>query len=278
MREICESLCLALGGGALGILLAWWGMRWIVSMAQQLPRTAQIGFDWPVLAFAALATLATALLVGLIPAAQTARKSHRGLLSLNPSRSSGGWGARWMTIVGIAENVRSTSLTSGDSVTVYTSYPQRTDTWQRFGTLVQGDQGGHGGKQPKQEGKEAFPHHCPFDQLVHSNYLGDRQGRVHFPNRLADRLSQCFQVALGPRFSTSRKMWARRAPSAMRMPISRRLWAKAEESTPSIPWPTRLIFVKSWPSSILTLCLCKAVNSLSLDVRPVRWFVVRVCA
>ncbi len=47
---------------------------------------------------------------------------------------------RWMTIVGVAGDVRAGSLREGDEVAVYTPYPQREPDWERFGTLmVRGD-------------------------------------------------------------------------------------------------------------------------------------------
>ena len=44
--------------------------------------------------------------------------------------------AFWMTIVGVAGNVKSTTLTRGDRPAVYVPYLQRSESWQRFGTLV----------------------------------------------------------------------------------------------------------------------------------------------
>jgi putative ABC transport system permease protein len=42
----------------------------------------------------------------------------------------------WMTIVGVAADVKSTSLRDEDAPAVYTPYVQRTQSWLRFGTLV----------------------------------------------------------------------------------------------------------------------------------------------
>jgi putative ABC transport system permease protein len=44
--------------------------------------------------------------------------------------------ASWMTIVGVAGDVKSTALTRGDRPAVYVPYLQRSESWQRFGTLV----------------------------------------------------------------------------------------------------------------------------------------------
>jgi putative ABC transport system permease protein len=45
-------------------------------------------------------------------------------------------GPQWMTIVGVAEDVKSRSLDESDVLAVYTPYVQRQAAWQRFGTLV----------------------------------------------------------------------------------------------------------------------------------------------
>ncbi|MFI5328362.1 MAG: ADOP family duplicated permease, partial [Candidatus Rokuibacteriota bacterium] len=45
-------------------------------------------------------------------------------------------GPRWMTIVGVALDVKSRDLVADDTRAVYTPYVQRRVDWQRFGTLV----------------------------------------------------------------------------------------------------------------------------------------------
>jgi len=45
-------------------------------------------------------------------------------------------GPVWMTIVGIAQDVRSLTLADGDVLAVYMPYVQRQVSWQRFGNLV----------------------------------------------------------------------------------------------------------------------------------------------
>jgi predicted permease len=47
---------------------------------------------------------------------------------------------RWITVVGVAGDVRAGSLRDGDEPAVYTPYPQREPGWERFGVLmVRGD-------------------------------------------------------------------------------------------------------------------------------------------
>ena len=69
---LVESLVLAGAGAALGLLLAWGGVRGIVALAaNRLPRAAEVGLDLRAVAFLGLVTLATGVLFGLAPALQS---------------------------------------------------------------------------------------------------------------------------------------------------------------------------------------------------------------
>jgi putative ABC transport system permease protein len=71
---LTESIVLALIGGALGLLLAVWGVPALLALAGGgLPSTAQIGLDGRVLGFALLVSLATGFLFGFAPAVHMAR-------------------------------------------------------------------------------------------------------------------------------------------------------------------------------------------------------------
>jgi len=70
---LVESLLLAVIGGSLGCLIAFWGIDLLVALKpDDLPRLDQIGIDWPVLLFTAGISLTTGLLFGLAPALQSA--------------------------------------------------------------------------------------------------------------------------------------------------------------------------------------------------------------
>ncbi len=71
---LIESVMLAIGGGVIGLLLAFWGVRWIVSLsADTIPRVNEISVDPGVAAFTLLISVATGVLFGLAPALQVSR-------------------------------------------------------------------------------------------------------------------------------------------------------------------------------------------------------------
>src|SRR5688572_14356820 len=71
---LSESLVLALGGAALGIALAWAGIRVLVALAPaNLPRLGDVSIDLTVLGFTTLAALLAAALFGMAPAFRASR-------------------------------------------------------------------------------------------------------------------------------------------------------------------------------------------------------------
>ncbi len=66
---LTESLLLALMGGGLGVLIAFWGAASLAKAAASLlPRVEEVSLDWRVLAFTSLVSLLCGLLSGLTPA------------------------------------------------------------------------------------------------------------------------------------------------------------------------------------------------------------------
>jgi len=72
-QSLTESAMLSAIGCAGGILLAYWGMRWLVAAAPiDLPRLADVRLDSRVLLFALVISLATGLIFGILPALRSA--------------------------------------------------------------------------------------------------------------------------------------------------------------------------------------------------------------
>jgi predicted permease len=90
---LTESLVLANTGGALGILVAVWGVHALtrlISSSLDHPFPFVIAPDWRVLAFTGGVTLATGILCGLAPSLRSARADLTPSLRENASSISGG--------------------------------------------------------------------------------------------------------------------------------------------------------------------------------------------
>jgi putative ABC transport system permease protein len=79
---LAESALLSLGGGALGLVAAFAGLRALASLPDaRLPRIDQLQLDPGVLAFTALVSVAVALAFGIVPALHASRGDLRSHLS-----------------------------------------------------------------------------------------------------------------------------------------------------------------------------------------------------
>jgi len=71
---LTEALLLSIGGGALGLLFAYWTMRGVIRLLPpDVGFSSRIAIDWRVLLFSFVASLLTALIFGLLPALNTFR-------------------------------------------------------------------------------------------------------------------------------------------------------------------------------------------------------------
>ncbi|HEY0512815.1 MAG TPA: ABC transporter permease [Thermoanaerobaculia bacterium] len=110
LREIArqmltEALALAVLGGALGILLAYWGIRLLVALKPaNFPRIEGIGINGPVLAFALGVTLLAALLAGLLPVLRIRRWNLNDILKEQSSQARGrdSWLSKALVVVEVA--------------------------------------------------------------------------------------------------------------------------------------------------------------------------------
>jgi predicted permease len=97
-QMLVESFVLAGSGAVVGIALAWSGIRLLAVIGPEtLPRLDQVSLDPVVLAFTAAATIASALLFGVVPALRASRVDVAELLRSTGGRSPSLSGAgRWL--------------------------------------------------------------------------------------------------------------------------------------------------------------------------------------
>jgi putative ABC transport system permease protein len=117
---LVESLILASLGGALGLLLAIWGVDSLTALqATNLPRVTEISVDWRVLVFTVLLTIFTALLFGLAPAWQASKFDLQRTLRENHSAAIGRWRNHyWRNVLLISEVALSLVLLIGAGLLV----------------------------------------------------------------------------------------------------------------------------------------------------------------
>jgi putative ABC transport system permease protein len=77
---LSESVLLSLVGGALGFLLALWGMDVLLKLTPNIPRIGQVKLDGTVLIFTMLVSLLTGVIFGLAPAWQISKTDLSGTL------------------------------------------------------------------------------------------------------------------------------------------------------------------------------------------------------
>ena len=90
-QTLTESLLLSISGGALGLLLAFWGLRLLIGIAPGvIPRAESIALDGRVLAFTLLVSAVTGVLFGVAPALLMARTNPNESLKEGGRGGSGG--------------------------------------------------------------------------------------------------------------------------------------------------------------------------------------------
>ncbi|MFY9611319.1 MAG: ABC transporter permease [Blastocatellia bacterium] len=101
---LTESMLTGVAGGALGLLLASWGVDLLVSLNENsIPRVDEVSFDGRVLAFTAGLSLLTGILFGILPALQTAKISLTETLKEGGRSSAGGPRARVRNLLVVSE-------------------------------------------------------------------------------------------------------------------------------------------------------------------------------
>lgn len=70
-QMLTESISLSLMGGIVGLMIARWGIQFILWISPDaIPRSREIGLDWRVLSFTIAVSFVTGILFGLVPAIQ----------------------------------------------------------------------------------------------------------------------------------------------------------------------------------------------------------------
>ncbi|MFL6530082.1 MAG: ADOP family duplicated permease, partial [Chthoniobacterales bacterium] len=88
---LTESMLLALGGGIIGVGLAYWGVQLLIAFApDNIPRLREISIDPRVLIFTLAISLLTGLASGLMPALQASRADVNDALKEGSRGSTGG--------------------------------------------------------------------------------------------------------------------------------------------------------------------------------------------
>lgn len=101
---VTESLLIAMLGGLLGVVAAYWTLRAVVTLgAEQIPRAGEIGLDLWALGFAVVVSLLTGVAIGLLPAVQASAVDLQEALKEASRGSTGGSGRRLRAGLLVAE-------------------------------------------------------------------------------------------------------------------------------------------------------------------------------
>jgi predicted permease len=91
-EQVTESLLLTFAGGALGAVLAWATVQWLLSLRTDLPHARSIHLDAVALAFTFAITIFCGVVAGLLPALAVTRSELVGPLKEESRTSAGGRG------------------------------------------------------------------------------------------------------------------------------------------------------------------------------------------
>ncbi len=89
-EQLTETLLLAAVGGSLGLVFAYFAIRWLLGVRQDIAREEAVRVDLVAVAFTVGVTLLSVLLAGLIPALTTSGKAVLGALQKSSRSHTGG--------------------------------------------------------------------------------------------------------------------------------------------------------------------------------------------
>ena len=112
---LTESVLFAIAGGLVGMVVMWWTVRGLIAMAPAgIPRINEVSIDWRVLLAAGVTTMATGILVGILPALSSASVSPQASLQ-DASRGTvgGALRRRMRASLVVAEVALAVAITTG---------------------------------------------------------------------------------------------------------------------------------------------------------------------
>ncbi|HVH86559.1 MAG TPA: FtsX-like permease family protein [Terriglobales bacterium] len=113
-QMVCETVVLSLTGGAIGLLIAHFGVKVIVAfLAAKLPRASAISVDGWVLAFTLTVSVLAGIVAGLVPAVRFSNVNVSEALKQGNRTSSDGAGNRTRGLLVISEVALSLLLLIG---------------------------------------------------------------------------------------------------------------------------------------------------------------------
>jgi putative ABC transport system permease protein len=114
---LSETVILSLGGGGLGLILGYWGLKLLLSLNQgNIPRADEIILDWRVLGFTLSVSLLTGILFGLAPALQSSKGDLHDTLKEGGRSGSAGSRRTVRSLLVIAEMALALVLLIGASL------------------------------------------------------------------------------------------------------------------------------------------------------------------
>jgi putative ABC transport system permease protein len=112
---LTESVLFAFAGGLVGLIVMWWTIQGLVALAPaDIPRINEVSVDWRVLCAAAVTTLATGILVGVLPALSSASiNPHASLQDASRGNVGGAMRRRARATLVVAEVALAVAITTG---------------------------------------------------------------------------------------------------------------------------------------------------------------------
>jgi putative ABC transport system permease protein len=113
-QSLTESMLLACLGGALGLLLAYWGIHLLVAAGlPTIPRLKEIGIDGQALGFTLLVSLLTGVIFGLAPALQVSQPDLSESIKEGSRATSAGFQRRLRGLLVVSEVALALALLIG---------------------------------------------------------------------------------------------------------------------------------------------------------------------